>query len=384
MRTPLYGLHVAAKAKMIDFAGWQMPVQYTSIIEEHQKVRQAAGIFDISHMGRIYVSGKGAASLLQLALTNDVLSLAVGQSHYSLLCNPQGGIKDDVLVYRLAESEYLLVTNASNREKVLAWLGALKDERVRHNGFGETRWADRTLETAMIAVQGPASPEVLQPLTNANLAGLKYYRSEEGSFGAETGLISRTGYTGEDGFEVILPAEAGIRLWEQLAAEARAGKAALAGLGARDTLRLEAGLPLYGHELDESVNPYEVGLGRFVRPDKGAFVGRDALQRVAEAGPRRRLTGLTIPDGAIARQGTPVQLDGRVVGSVTSGNRSPSLRRSIAMALVETEVAERTGLSLVVRDKAHPAEVTALPFYRRPKPAVTKDRSVPGHTRGRA
>ena len=365
-RTPLYDLHLAAGAKMVEFGGWLMPVQYAGIIAEHKKVREAAGIFDLSHMGRVYVGGGDAERFLQMLATNDLSRLAVGQVQYSLICNREGGVRDDILAYRLGDGEYMLVVNASNRPKILGWMDeVLSDLRSRARSVQVTI-TDRTLETAMVGVQGPSSMALLQPLTDLPLAGIGYYHGAPARVIGVEGYLSRTGYTGEDGFEVVLPGGASRQLWQRLEQAAPAVGGALCGLGARDTLRLEAGMPLYGHELGESVNPFEAGLDRYVHPDKPELVGRDALLTIAAAGPRRRLVGLEVTDRAIARQGTPVVAGGGEVGRVTSGSFSPTLDRSIAMALVTPEVAsERPPLEVSVRGAAHPASIVNLPFYRR-------------------
>ncbi len=377
-RTPLYDLHLAAGAKMVEFGGWLMPVQYAGIIAEHKKVREAAGIFDLSHMGRVYVGGGDAERFLQMLATNDLSRLAAGQVQYSLICNREGGVRDDILAYRLGDGQYMLVVNASNRLKILGWMGellsVLQMGRGTHTGVplrraggaGQVTITDRTLETAMVGVQGPSSMALLQPLTDLPLAGIGYYHGAPARVIGVEGYISRTGYTGEDGFEVILPGGASRELWQRLEQAAPGVGGALCGLGARDTLRLEAGMPLYGHELGEGVNPFEVGLDRYVHPDKPELVGRDALLRIAATGPRRRLVGLEVTDRAIARQGTPVVAGGGEVGRVTSGSFSPTLDRSIAMALVTPEVAsERPPLEVSVRGAAHPASIVNLPFYRR-------------------
>lgn len=366
-RTALFDNHRAAGAKIVEFGGWEMPVRYTSILAEHRKVREAAGVFDLSHMGRIYVRGPEALAFVNRVATNDASSLAVGQVQYTLLCNEQGGVVDDILVSRLGEAELLLVVNASNRGKVLDWF----DKRLAAELAGlraGIEIEDRTRETVMIGVQGPEAAAVVQPLVELPLNQLKYYRAGPALCDGAEVLVSRTGYTGEDGFELILPVEAGIRVWERLASQAEAGGIALAGLGARDTLRMEAGMPLYGHEITEDVNPLEAGLGRFVRLDKGEFVGRAALEKVAEAGPARRLIGMELPDRAIARQGSPLKVEDREVGFVTSGSYSPTLDRSIAMALVGSEAAEAgSALSVLVRNSLHAVLVVEIPFFRRRK-----------------
>lgn len=365
-KTPLYEQHLEAKAKVIEFGGWLMPVQYTGIVAEHRKVREGAAIFDLSHMGRVQIAGPAAARFLQFLTTNDLSKLAIGRAQYSLLCNRAGGVRDDILVYRLADSEYLLVVNASNRIKVLGWIEDIKASSFKDAGASDFTVDDRTLETVMVGIQGPQSESVLRSLTDIELKQLRYYHVSQANVIGEKGLVSRTGYTGEDGFEVILPVDAGIRLWRELSKRVATGEVALAGLGARDTLRMEAGMPLYGHELDETINPLEVGLSRFVRMDKGAFVGRDALLLVAQNGPKRRLLGLEMPDRAIARQGTQVMAAASRVGQVTSGSFSPTLERSVAMALVDADKADgHLPLEVIVRGTAHPANIVSLPFYSR-------------------
>ncbi|HEX2988781.1 MAG TPA: glycine cleavage system aminomethyltransferase GcvT [Chloroflexota bacterium] len=367
-RTPLYDLHVAAGAKMVEFGGWLMPVQYSGIIEEHRKVRSTVGLFDLSHMGRISVSGPDCAQYLQALATNDLGKLEPGKVQYSLICNRSGGVRDDILVYCLGKSEYLLVVNASNRQKVLGWMGEIKEGLKEQKGSADVDIEDQTVETVMVGLQGPLSQQTLQPLTSLLLDPVRYYRSSLGTVMGVEGLISRTGYTGEDGFEIIVPADAGSALWEELARAVAARNGVLAGLGARDTLRLEAGMPLYGHELDETINPFEVRLDRYVHLEKSEMVGREALQEVASSGPKRCLIGLEVSDRAIARQGTPVMLDGVEVGRVTSGSYSPTLDLSIAMALVRSDVAAaRPSLCVSVRGGSHEAHVVDMPFYRRAK-----------------
>lgn len=366
LRTPLYEQHLEAGAKIIEFGGWLMPVQYTGIVAEHRKVREGAAIFDLSHMGRVHVAGPGAARFLQFLTTNDLSKLAVGQVQYSLLCNRLGGVRDDILVYRLADSEYLLVVNASNRTKVLAWMDEIRTSSFKDADVSDFLIDDRTLGTVMIGIQGPQSERVLCTLTDTALQQLRYYHVSSANVAGEEGLVSRTGYTGEDGFEVILPVEAGIRLWRELSKRVATGEVALAGLGARDTLRMEAGMPLYGHELDETIDPLEAGLSRFVRIDKGDFIGRDTLLLVAKDGPKRRLVGLEIPDRAIARHGTQVLAEASRVGQVTSGSFSPTLERSVAMALIDADKADgHLPLEVVVRGTTHLANIVSLPFYRR-------------------
>jgi len=360
--TPLVEIHRSLGARLIEFGGWLMPVQYRGILEEHRAVRERAGLFDLSHMGELFVEGPDAGDALAAALVSDPPSLAVGRAHYSMICAPDGGILDDLIVYRLAAERFLVVANAANAQVVSDELA----ERLR--GFGAVL-DDRSLATALLAVQGPESAAVLKPLTGIDLAGLRYYAIAEGSVAGIPGLVARTGYTGEDGFEVFVEWSRGAELWAALL-EAGAGRGLIAcGLGARDTLRLEAGMPLYGNELDRDTNPYEAGLGRVVKLDKAAdFVGRAALEKVARDGPAKRLVGLIVRGRGIARHGHPVFLGDRRTGIVTSGTHSPTLNVPIAMAYVAPADGEPgTILEVEIREQRVAAEVVALPFYRRPR-----------------
>jgi aminomethyltransferase len=358
--TPLTDAHRDLGARLIEFGGWLMPVQYGSIIEEHRAVRARVGLFDLSHMGELYVEGPEAGVALASALVSDPPSLAIGRAHYSMICAPNGGIIDDLIVYRLAETRFLVVANASNAPIVSDALA----ERL--TGF-KAVLDDRSLATGLLAVQGPRAAEVLAPLTDVDLTHLRYYAAAEGSVGGIPGLIARTGYTGEDGFEVFVDTAATAALWEALLKAVRADDGMPVGLGARDTLRLEAGMPLYGNELDRGTNPYEAGLGRVVKLDKpGEFVGRAALERVARDGPAKRLVGLVVEGRGIARHGYPVWSGERRTGIVTSGTQSPTLGVPIAMAYVAPGDAEPgTVVDIEIRDARVPARVVALPFYRR-------------------
>jgi aminomethyltransferase len=362
LRTPLHAWHTSHGGRMVEFGGWSMPVQYTTIVEEHQAVRRRVGLFDISHMGRLTFSGPDALGWLEGVTTNHVARLAVDQIQYSLMANERGGLIDDVLVYRLP-SGYAMVCNASNRHAVLAQL-------ERHRPATGTELTDRTVGTAMIAVQGPAALETLQPLFDAPLAPLKYYHSTTGRLlGDVDAVVSRTGYTGEDGFELMIAGEAAGRVWTALLESGSGLGVVPCGLGARDTLRFEAGMPLYGHELSEDINPYASGVGWAVKLAKGDFVGREALRRF-KADPGRARVGLRLAGKRIARQGSPVLDGGRPVGTVTSGTFSPTLGETLAMALVEPGVAEvGTPLSVEVRGHHESAVVTGLPFYRRAEAA---------------
>jgi aminomethyltransferase len=335
-----------------------MPVQYSTIVEEHLAVRQKVGIFDISHMGRLTFDGPDSLAWLEHVTTNRVSKLRENQIQYSLMANGGGGLIDDVLVYRTPYG-YILVCNASNRAHVLAQL-----ER-NHEGRN-ARLTDRTPDTAMIAVQGPAALETLRPLFNGSLSGLAYYHQVMGRLlGDVDTVVSRTGYTGEDGFEVIVAAREAERVWEAILKSGETHGARPCGLGARDTLRFEAAMPLYGHELNEAVNPYAAGLGWAVKLDKGDFVGRDALAEF-KANPGQVRIGLRLEGKRIARQGSEIFHDGAPAGLVTSGTFSPTLEQSLAMALIEPAASTPgTALDVDVRGHHESARVVKLPFYRR-------------------
>jgi aminomethyltransferase len=350
---------------MVEFGGWSMPVQYTTIVDEHRAVRERAGLFDISHMGRLTFDGPGVLDWLERVTTNRVSRLADLQIQYSLVPNETGGVIDDILVYRQPYA-YLVVCNASNRE-------AVKAQFDRHRQGAEGNFLDRTLDTAMIAVQGPRAIEILQPLFDQPLAPVKYYHFSMGRLLERyPAVVSRTGYTGEDGFEVICGASSATFVWEALLEAGKPHGVLPCGLGARDTLRLEAAMALYGHELSESINPYEAGLSWAVKLDKGDFVGRDAL-RSFQSRPGRTRIGLVLEGKRIARQGAAVLAGERPVGEVTSGTFSPTLEKSLAMALVETSAAIiDTAVTVDVRGHREPARVVRLPFYhRKPLAAAT-------------
>lgn len=355
-RTALYDWHVKHGARMVDFAGWDMPVQYGSIIEEHTTVRTAAGLFDISHMGRLSFTGPDALALIQQVFTNNAATLQEGQVRYGLVCNINGGIRDDVLVYRWPDS-YALVVNASNRSKIVGWLDEHREGR-------KVTVSDRTLETGMVAIQGPRALELCRGLTPADADRLGYYHAMPSTYRGQPCIVSRTGYTGEDGLELIVGAALAVELWEELVQRG----AKPCGLGARDTLRLEAAMPLYGHELNEDIDPIQAGLGWAVKMDKGDFLGRAALDRLRQDFQRRQRVGLELDGKRIAREGAAVLRDGREVGRVTSGTFAPTLQKSIAMAYVDpAETSPGTVCEVDVRGKAEPARVVPLPFYRRPR-----------------
>ncbi|MGZ8515662.1 MAG: glycine cleavage system aminomethyltransferase GcvT [Candidatus Limnocylindrales bacterium] len=360
-QTPLTESHRELGARLIEFGGWLMPVQYGSILEEHRAVRERVGLFDLSHMGELHVEGPDAGAALAAALVTDPPSLAVGRAHYSMICMPDGGVIDDLIVYRLAESRFLVVANAGNAATV-------SDTLAERLGRFKAVLDDRSLATGLLAVQGPLSSGVLGPLTDVDLGALRYYAIAEGSVAGIPAMVARTGYTGEDGFEVFVDTARTAELWAILLAAVRSAGGLPVGLGARDTLRLEAGMPLYGNELDLHTTPYEAGLGRVVKLDKpGDFVGRVALEKVARDGPSRRLVGLEVEGRGIARHGHPVWVRERRTGTVTSGTQSPTLGVPIAMAYVAPGDAEPgTVVDVEIRAARVPARVVPLPFYRRP------------------
>jgi aminomethyltransferase len=359
-QSPLHDRHVALSAKMVEFGGWLMPLQYSGILEEHRAVRERAGLFDLSHMGELFVEGPDAGTALAAALVSNPPSLAEGRAQYSMITAPDGGIVDDLIVYRLGPERFLVVANAGNAHIVS---DALAERLV---GF-KAVLDDRSLATALVAVQGPRSVDILQPLTDVNLDTLRYYGIAEGTVAGIPALVARTGYTGEDGFEVFVDTASAGKLWDAMLKAGSDHGAGPIGLGARDTLRLEAGMPLYGNELDLETNPFEANLGRVVKLDKaGDFVGRAALEKVARDGVARRLVGLIVRGRGIARHGYPVFAGDRRTGVVTSGTVSPTVGQAIAMAYVATaDATPGTMLDVEIRGQRVPAEVVALPFYRR-------------------
>ncbi|MGN9762848.1 glycine cleavage system aminomethyltransferase GcvT [Streptomyces sp. SD31] len=364
--TALDALHRSLGATMTDFAGWDMPLRYGSERDEHNAVRTRAGLFDLSHMGEITVTGPEAAQLLNYALVGNIASVGVGRARYTMICRADGGILDDLIVYRLAETEYMVVANASNAQVVL---DALTERRA---GFDAEVRDDRDAY-ALIAVQGPESPGILKSLTDADLDGLKYYAGLPGTVAGVPALIARTGYTGEDGFELFVKPEHAVELWRALTDAGEGVGLVPCGLSCRDTLRLEAGMPLYGHELSTSLTPFDAGLGRVVKFEKeGDFVGREALAAAAsraESNPPRVLVGLVAKGRRVPRAGYPVVAGGEVIGEVTSGAPSPTLGKPIAMAYVDAahSAPGTAGVGVDIRGSHEPYEVVALPFYKRQK-----------------
>lgn len=353
LRTALYDWHASHGGRMVPFAGWEMPVQYTGIVAEHQAVRTSAGVFDISHMGRLSFPGKDVLPFLEDIFTNSVASMKLDQVRYGLVCNDRGQILDDVLIYRWPYG-YSMVVNGANRTKIVAWLEA-------HVAGRDVAVADLTLETAMIALQGPKSLAIAAGLFDVDPSTLKYYYAAPALYCRQPCVVSRTGYTGEDGLEVIVPKDLAVTLWSEIVERG----ALPCGLGARDTLRLEAAMPLYGHELDETIDPVQAGLGWAVKFDK-PFLGREAIQARDAHRPVR--VGLALDGKRAAREGSTILLGGQAVGRVTSGSFAPTLDRPVAMGYIAPPYT-KPGLTLDVdiRGTATPATVVALPFYKRAK-----------------
>lgn len=361
-KTPLYEAHRRLRARMVEFGGWQMPVQYTGVIEEHLAVRGAAGLFDVSHMGEIEVKGAGALAYLQELTINDVARLSNGQVQYSAICFPHGGVVDDLTIYRFDHDHFLLCVNAANIETDFAWM-----EQVLQDGdFTDVTVRNSSDEFAQLALQGPASPAILARITETNLEHIPYYHFYEGLVAGIPTIISRTGYTGEDGFELYLPPEAAEMVWESLLSAGAEDGLVPAGLGARDTLRLEMKFALYGHELSAEISPLEAGLGWITCLDKPSFIGREALLRQKETGLGRRLVAFSLQEPGVPRAEYPVFAGGQEVGRVTSGTMSPSLRIGIGLALVQSPYTTiGTPLTIGIRNRQVTAQVVKGPFIQK-------------------
>ncbi len=354
-RTPLNQVHRDLGAKVIDFGGWEMPVQYNGIISEHNAVRNDCGLFDVSHMGEIYFKGADALKNLQKLLTNDVSRLEDGQILYTPMCYPDGGIVDDLLVYRLEEDEYLLVVNASNTDKDFKW--------IKENSSGDVRIENQSPEYGQLALQGPNSKELLQQFTDINLDDLEYYWFERGKINGAEVILSRTGYTGELGYEIYLKPDQTVSLWESLMEKGKDYNLVPVGLGARDTLRLEKKFCLYGNDIDKNTHPLEAGLGWTVDFDKGDFIARDVLVKHKEEGYNRKLVGFKLIDRGIARHGYTIQADGKEIGVVTSGSFSPSLKENIGLGYIEKDKAGMgEKIDIIIRKKPVKAEIVKTPF----------------------
>ena len=354
-RTPLYDAHLKAGARMVPFGGWEMPVQYAGIIEEHRAVRGRVGLFDVSHMGELEVDGPGAIHAAQRLTTNDAAGLEIGQLQYTLLCYPDGGIVDDATIYRLAVDHFMITVNASNTDKDWAWVTEQAPA---------ARWRNVSAATGLIAVQGPRAEALVGRLADRDVTGIGYFRFAIGGVGGVPTLISRSGYTGEDGFELYVPWEETPRLWQALLQTGAADGVVPIGLGARDTLRLEMRYTLYGNDIDQTTNPLEAGLGWVVKPAKGDFIGRDAIEKVRVAGIRRRLVSFEMVDQAVARHGYRILKNGRQIGVVTSGSYGPSVDRYIGVGYVETgSDAVGSVLQIEVRGVPRTARVVKTPFH---------------------
>jgi aminomethyltransferase len=359
-KTPLHARHRASNARMVGYAGWEMPVEYSGITNEHLAVRTRAGVFDVSHMGEIEIAGANALAAVQRISCNDAASLQVGQAQYSGLLTPDGTFVDDLLVYRMGPNHFMLVVNSANAAKDFAWIS----EQIKPVGGAAA--VDTSSRYALIALQGPASAEVLQPLTGLDLGDLKYYWFGYGEVAGARATISRTGYSGEDGFEIFVPPNVADRVWQALLESGRSADVLPCGLGARDTLRLEAAMRLWGNDIDESTTVLEAGMGWIVGWDKSDFIGRDRLRDQKENGVARRLVGIEMLDRGIARHGYPVLSGDRPVGVVTSGTQTPFLKKSIGLAYVPRELsAVDTEIVVDIRGRASKARVVPMPFYRR-------------------
>jgi aminomethyltransferase len=365
-KTPLNGLHRRLGAKMVDFGGWDMPVEYSGLIAEHMAVRTGVGVFDVSHMGDIQLRGPGSLGAVQHISMNDAARLQAGQAQYSAMLYPEGTFVDDIIVHKLSENDYLFVINAGTREKDYEWV------RAQARGF-DCHVSDYSDYYTQLAIQGPKAQETLQKLTSADLSKVKFYWFTWGTVcGLPNTLIARTGYTGEDGFEIYVPSDVATseRVWNEVMAAGAEFGIVPCGLGARNTLRLEAALSLYGHEISESINVFEAGLDRFCKLEKGPFMGSSALQKVLDSGgPERKLVGLDVVERGIARDGYRVMdLSGNAIGSVTSGSPAPFLKKNIALAYVPRSFAV-VGTEVAVEIRGNPvkAQVVPLPFYKKPK-----------------
>jgi aminomethyltransferase len=359
-KTPLHARHRASNARMVPFAGWDMPVEYSGITSEHLAVRHRAGLFDVSHMGEIEIAGKNATAAVQRLLSNDAAALKIGQAQYTGLLTPDGTFLDDMLVYRMAPSHYMLVANASNVAKDFTWI----NEQVK--AVGDAAAVDTSSRYALIAIQGPASREVLQPLTGVELEDLRYYWFSNGEVAGARATISRTGYTGEDGFEIFVPPGMADTVWQALLESGRSADVIACGLGARDTLRLEAAMRLYGNDIDETTTPLEADLGWIVGWKKDDFIGRDRLADQKEHGIARKLAGFEMLDRGIARHGYPVMHGDHRVGVVTSGTQTPFLKKAIGMAYVPADrAAAGTEIEIDIRGRRSKARIVPMPFYKR-------------------
>lgn len=361
-KTTLYPVYEKYGAKTINFGGWDLPVQFSGIQQEHHRVRNAAGLFDVSHMGEFKVTGTGAVDFLQYVTTNDITKLEENQAQYTLMCYPNGGVVDDLLVYKLSNESFMLVVNAANRFKDFEWL--------QQHIEGDVKLEDISEHTALLAVQGPAAAAILTKITEAPIDQLKSFRFLPGVEigGVDSLVVSRTGYTGEDGYEIYLSGDKAVELWERILEAGKEEGLIPIGLGARDTLRFEAKLPLYGQELSADITPIEAGLGFFVKPDKGDFLGQEVLAEQKREGAMRKLVGIEMIDRGIPRSHYPVYVDEEQIGEVTTGTQSPTYKTNVGLALIQTQYTElEQVVEVEIRGKRLRAKVVKTPFYKRVK-----------------
>jgi aminomethyltransferase len=354
----MFPIHRQLGAKIVEFAGWEMPVQYEGLREEHLAVRRDAGLFDVSHMGEIEIRGKEAERFCQYITTNDVRAVKEFQAQYTLFCNREGGVVDDVILYKFSREKYLFCVNASNTQKDYEWI-------IRANDNFDIEIEDRSAQYSQIALQGPRSEDILSGCLSSDLSALRRFHFLPFTWKGMELIIARTGYTGEDGFEIFLPWDGGPDLWMSLTESGRDCGIKPCGLGARDTLRIEMGYSLYGHEISDDINPYDAGLGRYVKTDAGDFIGRDALCGVLAEGPKRRIYGFEMIDRGIPREGYRVFKDGTHIGRVTSGTLSPSLEKSIGMGYLNSGVVLGDSIHIEIRNTFREARVVNIPFYKK-------------------
>ncbi len=357
-RTALYDVHKGLGAKIIEFAGWEMPVEYLGLREEHLAVRNRAGLFDISHMGEIEVRGKEAASFCQWVTTNDISKLKKFQAQYGFFCNPDGGVVDDVITYKFSDERFLICVNAVNTDKDYQWVKSVR------NGFN-VELLDRSSEFSQLALQGPNSETILNEAIGKEFSSLKRFYCQLENWNGIDLIIARTGYTGEEGFEIFLPWDRAVDLWNEILHKGTAYGIQPSGLGARDTLRIEMGYPLYGHEIDEDTNPVEAGLSRYVKIDKGDFIGKGAIISAVEYGLKKKLVGVEMIERGIPRQGYDILKDGIALGNVTSGTLSPSLEKPIAMGFLRTDIESGNEVEINIRKNRKKARIVSIPFIQK-------------------
>lgn len=363
-QTPLYEAHVGHGGKMVDFAGWAMPLQYSGVLDEYQAVRHTAGLFDVSHMGRLQVEGVDAVPYLQRVTTNDVEKIALLNSQYSMICNPEGGVKDDIFIYRLAQEKFLLCVNASNREKILQWLQQQKDHEK-----DQVEIEDQSDRTTQLALQGPSAPTILQQELGSDIDALKPRQCVELKLFGSSCLITRTGYTGERGYELYLPAESALKVWKKLMSIGEPHGLKPAGLGSRDLLRLDMGYYLYGNDLTEEITPVEAGAEWLVGWDKGPFVGHEVLRRQKDQGTTKRLVAFELLSKAVPRHGMKLFSNEKEIGEIASGNLSPILQKGIGLGYVQPTYTDiGIQFDVEIRGRRISAKVVKLPFYKKPKP----------------